>query len=548
MDIAYSKNISSIPSQLTHFWKFLTSRSHEILFVLILCIALLLRLDTFHGNHYYHSDYNRDYLVAHHIVAYHEFPLTGPDGEFGSYGNSPAYFYLLALPLLLKDDIVFLGIFNLLLQMVGLIIMYLLARSMFGKQAGLIAFVLFGLAGFIVAQSNFVWQPWIMQPFFLLSLLLLHRAHHYKKYGLLLFSIGAFLFSATLHQSVYAIAPVYIFAVILMLRMQWKSLAASAGVFGMFVTTFIVLHVPLLFYFNRNQNALPSFSESSRAFLTVNFHELFQNLFSRGKIFWDFLLFRDDSALMTVLLLTGFFVAASIAYLCYGKQDREQKNFILILLVGVVQFFVIAVAVYVSPIVSFPVRYFTPLFGIVILCIAGVIHGLFSEKRGLWVIKVAMIAFLVFVFSPNLQERLTVAMWHAVSDPVDFLLPSYIAPPFIATIQNEIISIKEKERKQDLHFFSVRTYRFGREDLFSNEVFWSPLERYFNTPLVILDDSVRRDYRPIGNIEYIFISCGYDDIPENRCPGLFLTEFSGYQIEKRIYTNPEIYVAKRKVP
>ena len=101
----HPEHISHIQNQLIHFWKFLLFHRHEVLLVCILCAALLLRLDSFHDNHYsYQSDYNRDYLVAHHIVAYHEFPLTGPDGEFGSAGNSPAYFYLLTLPLLLKDE------------------------------------------------------------------------------------------------------------------------------------------------------------------------------------------------------------------------------------------------------------------------------------------------------------------------------------------------------------------------------------------------------------------------------------------------------------
>lgn len=143
---------------ITIFFNFCRAHSHEILLVLILCVALLLRLYGFQDRHYsYQSDYNRDYLVAHHIVAYHEFPLTGTDNQFGSRGDSPVYFYLLALPLLIKDDIIFLGLLNILLQLGALVVVYILARSMFGKPVGLIALAFFGLSQSIADQSNFVW-------------------------------------------------------------------------------------------------------------------------------------------------------------------------------------------------------------------------------------------------------------------------------------------------------------------------------------------------------------------------------------------------------
>ena len=138
-----------------------------------------------------------------------------------------------------------------------------------------------------------------------------------------------------------------------------------------------------------------------------------------------------------------------------------------------------------------------------------------------------------------------VATRQVILEPVNLFLPSYIAPPFVAAVQDEIISIKERDQRKDMHFFSVRTYRFGREDPWSNEVFWAPLEQRFNTPLVILENNAQRDYRPIGDMEYMFISCGYVDSTENKCPDVFLAEFPDYRIEKQIYINPTIYVAKR---
>ena len=532
------------------FFVFLWRWHHEILFVLILCAALLLRVDLFKNDTSYvwQSDYNRDYLVAHHIIAYHEFPLTGPDGEFGSAGNSPAYFYFLARPLLIKDDIVFLGLFNVILQMGALVIVYLLARSMFGKSVGLTAAALFGFTQSIIGQSNFIWQPHIMQPFLLLSFLLLYLAYTRRNYRLIISSVCIFLFAATLHQSVYALAPVYLFSVFLAVRIQQRSLAYYVGAITTFVSTFIVLHLPLFFYFWRAPNSLPSFSNSSHSFLTVNLGQIASNVSARMNIFFDFFFATDSSVFLFPLLLLCFFAILSIAYPRYARQNKEQKDFMLILLIIMMQFFAVTMLVSVSPLVAFPFWYFTPVFGITVIYLAEIITGFFPKGVRYLLIEIPIVVLLIFTFSPNIIHDFAHVIRNVTTDPIGSFSSVYVRPPFVGAMEKEIYGIQKREHREDFLFFGIQTFRYGLVDSFSNEILWTPLERDLRVPLVALSDGAQRDYKPIGNPLYLFLNCRETSDAEHECLIPFSLQFPQYEIEKKVYEYPSIYLARRESP
>lgn len=537
--------VAKVKHSLALMWQ----HNHEILLFCILCVALLLRINSFHSISYaWQSDYDRDYLIAHHIVAYHELPLTGPDGEFGSAGNSPAYFYFLALPLLLKDDIVFLGVFNVLLQMAALVLVYMLARSMFGKSVGLAASVLFGLSQSIVAQSDFVWQPWIMQPFFLLSLLLLYRAYSHQQYRSLLFSISIFLFSATLHQSVYAFIPMYVLSIVFILWKQQKPRVYYWDTIATFFGTFFLLHAPLFFYFWRNKDSLPSFSNSSHSFLTVHPGELANNLSVRMKIFFDFFFVHNSFISLSVFLLLGFFVIASIAYFCYARRKKEQKCFMFVLIMAMAQFFLIAILVSISPLIPFPVRYFTPLFGIMIIYIAELAVGSFPKAPLFIFVKIPLVFLLIVALSPHIADYLASTANNLATDPKEFFSLAYVRPPFIFAVEKEIYAIQEIEQRRDFYFFGVQTFRFGRDDPFSNEIFWASFERDLKVPLITVLNDAQRDYQPRGDPLYLFLSCGQTSDAEKECFVPFLIQFPRYHIQKKIYEYPSIYLARREAP
>src|SRR5688572_19260907 len=108
-------------------------RIHFIIRIVILDLAFLLRLDSLHiPSYHWMVDYNRDFLIANHIVSYLEMPLKGPDGQFGAYSESPVYYYLLAAFLAINNNIIFLALCNLVLQVLTIAIIYYIARNLFG--------------------------------------------------------------------------------------------------------------------------------------------------------------------------------------------------------------------------------------------------------------------------------------------------------------------------------------------------------------------------------------------------------------------------------
>ncbi len=543
------RKIVSIYRHPAAIFTFFKSKSHAICLLAILCVALLLRVYIFQNTSYaWHSDYDRDYLIAHHMVAYHELPLTGPDGEFGSAGNSPAYFYLLALPMLFKDDIVFLGFFNIALQMAALLLVYMLARSMFGKSVGLAAAVFFGFGQSIVAQSNFIWQPWVMQPFFLLSILLLYQGHTRQSYQFLLGSIAVFLFAATLHQSVYALIPTYVLSIGFILWKWQKSRAYYMGVITTFFSIFSLLHLPLFFYFWRERASLFSFSNSSHAFLTIHPGDLASNLSARMKIFFDFFFVHEAIVSLSVFLLLGFSILSLVGYFYYTKQEKTQKGFMLILVLAMAQFFAVAILVSVSPLIPFPIRYFTPLLGIMVISSAEIAIGHFPKTPFFLPIKIFIVLLLVFAFSPHIVNHLIAAAGSFVASPKKFFSLAYIRPSFASAVEKEIYAIQEIEQRRDFYFFGFQTFRFGREDPFSNEILWASLEHDLKMPLIAVANNAQRDYVPIGDPLYLFLSCGQPFDTQKECLIPFTAQFPQYHIQKKVYDYPSLYLARREAP
>lgn len=358
----WRNSIAQTKNALGSFFSFLWSHNHEILFALIFGVALLLRVYAFQERHYfYNGDYNRDYLVAHHIVAYHEFPLTMESGGFRM--NSPAYFYFLTIPLLVKDSIISLGLFNVFLQLGALALVYMLGRALFGKLVGVMAFALFAVNENIVYQSRFVWQPYVMQPFILLSILLLYQSYARRSFRFLIGSIAAFLFAATLHQSVWALAPAYIFIAIMILYSQRRSLWHYAGSLAATFGIFILLYAPLIFYLSRQTVFTSQFSQGFSTF-TVADKEFFSKsfvaqtqllskvFFLRGayreepiknhtlqaSLFSGGLFIRNIPSFAYNAILICMFVVLTMLYTHYAPRERKKKYVLLLLYIACASF------------------------------------------------------------------------------------------------------------------------------------------------------------------------------------------------------------------
>lgn len=156
--------------------------SYKIFLLAILLASFILRvnrLDYPLSYTFAWGDGTRDYLVASHIVRYHEFPKTGPYNLLDSSGvkSSPVYFYILALPLIIYNHPLTLAVVNLLLQMVSLVLIYLITKNQFNQKTAIISLILFSFNPEVIKFADYIWQPYLMLPLALLGVYLFIRGH-----------------------------------------------------------------------------------------------------------------------------------------------------------------------------------------------------------------------------------------------------------------------------------------------------------------------------------------------------------------------------------
>lgn len=489
-------------------------------------------------------DTNRDYMVAHHIVHYGEVPLTGPEGLAGSRHSSPVYYYFLASLVAIQDNIIFLGYVNLFLRIFVLLEVYILATNLFNKKVGVTAAFLYSISMANIEQARFFWQPYLMEPFLLLSYLLLFWAYRKKNYFFLLASIIIFIFSTTIHPPAFGILPIYLFAIIFVLRLQQRTLRYTAGVFLTFSAALFLGYFPILLYaFQSNAPSTDLFSPISDIFFRQPPYVLINNLFVRVQIFLDFFFVQLPAREWTAFLTIGILAALNIIY----PKDRT-KPYITMIMVAIVQFLLVVTMINGWNEPTVPIRYFTPIFALFIIFISSSIHKYQSKSIVSHIGKISLILLFVYIISPKLvgQIQWTGQRLRGESIIKFFSVSSFIAPSVIA-IKNEVLAIRREEK--DYLFFRIKSYqkKFSYDDFF-----WRTLEKELDTKLIKLDDAARRDYSPITTDEYIFMVCfskrymSDEYISDDECINRFHKENPRYSIIKNIYQEEEfsIYLTK----
>lgn len=128
------------------------------------------------------TDVSRDVLVTRSILEEHFPVLEGPLASFGNYHRGPAWYYLLLIPDWLSGgDPIGGALLIVLSDIAAMVLIFALARRLFGPAEGLVAAALYGNGPLIVADSQAVRQPYILPFAALLMLYLLVQiisGHH----------------------------------------------------------------------------------------------------------------------------------------------------------------------------------------------------------------------------------------------------------------------------------------------------------------------------------------------------------------------------------
>ncbi len=469
------------------------------LVVVILLASFLVRLTRFDFPSSYTfawGDGTRDFLIANHILKFHEFPLVGPFNLLYESGvrNSPIYFYLISLPLALCNSILTLSLVNIFIQILVIVLIYLVAKKLFNSAAAMTAVLLFSFNPEVVKQADFVWQPYLMLPFALMGLYL-------KLKGRDLLGLSALCFATLLHSSAYP--WVIVFYIYHQKNIKYYKAAAT-----------IILTALFLNGFSNFSFSLPMNVTSLSNYLTnvwVNFGELLRVFYLKN---------------MLTLILAALFLLGLVK-----SKDKTKLIFLFLL--------------FISPILmaaSFnKIRLHYLILSLAILPILAA--GITQYFRGR--VKLLVTIALLLIFSGGF------AYFREIKKPLENQ-KNY--NDVIAAVTLDLDEVKRKDHFLDYNFFQIVSF-VGPEANQGKIIPYPVLDTYL---LVGLEEKLSKkltqtsdlspyNYIQLNSSNYLIVLC-FKFAQDDQCLNYFSSEFRDYNILKKIYNidSTSLYLARHE--
>ncbi len=505
----------------------------SLLFIFsLLVISLFMRLTT-QTYPFGSDDSNRDYLVAHHIVEYQEYPLTGPFAAVTRTRNSPSYYYFIAAFAFIKDDPIFLRVVSSFLQVITIFIIYKLAKKLFDFPTAILASILISFNRYSLTQAAYIWQPWVMQPFINLSYLLLLLSYQKKNYYLLLFSILSFIFAGSIHTSVFAITPIFLVATIAILRTQNAHTKHYLGTSVVGIGAFLAFYLPVIIAYLKNSSILPTLSSTN----ILGFYtplEIGLNLMKNVNYLFGGSLFYTSTIINTNVFLT-IIICLMLAYYFSSKKQKMEKIYSLLLLFPIILILLCISIVKTSLFNEFyGIHYFTPVYGLFIILIARVGIFIFDRNKYTKVTGILLLStYMGFVLSGVYQN--------SYQNKPNLTL-KYINDPAINAIKNDVLTIKNSNSFSHFNFFKIEAPEGDKIGWKYKTTVWAVLERELDARLVRLNDYNQEGFTQLAanNPNYVFLICPDPSTHLEGsigCVNKFILSNKNFTHEKETYSN-----------
>jgi len=520
----------------------------------------------------YADDWQKQFLVANHIVRFREFPLVGDELSvfFGLHVTSPVFYYLFGLVLWLHNSMLFAQIVWLSLSMLAIVCVYLVAKDLFSPPVGLFACALFG---FSFAYAQQLDQPANIsagQAILYLSFLALVRSYKRKDFALLLWAIAAYSGASVIYGGGFGVLPAFAVGVALTLKRQCApvkrylgSLAAAGLIlFAAYLPIIIrahqthaslieaglgyrFVHLPRTFLKNILAQAIYAIdtlflvvSRSSKLPPLSDYSALARQ-FLFGQNFVPVRVFPHGGAASFVLL--GLTTALAAAYFSLKASSLERRRHAGILVCGILGF------LFTAALFNFLYHatwHYMAILGSCCMLIAETVNGAFTRlrvpKSVQWIFGVA----LIWCFAGGFGGV------SKFTDRSARISPS-LANAAGAAIVREATALRQALSEPQLHP-QIRGYEIGNQLSNGNPYLWTYMENAFHERFVKLSTSVSYysvsyyGYEPVGDDRYVFVFCA-----RQACPQEWRKEFSAhfrqYTIVKDVIANDayDIVLAKR---
>lgn len=502
-----------------------------VAFLILVTLSLVVRLQRLDFPLSYGfswGDGTRDYLVANHILNYRELPNVGPFNLLYDSGirNPPLYFYFLALFLIPFNNILMLGFVNILLQIGVIILIFFTCKKLFGFLTGLTATAFFSFNPEVLHQSDFIWQPNLMQFFAYLALLLIVYFYFERKYLFLILSTVSLVVAFVLHNSAFPwIWPFLIIAYLL--SKKQKKLFTFLGTIFVFIILLSLFYLPSAIFLIQNNQLLHTNSSDlvfSYAGLNIpvyvqNINQYLTNLYSYSL---EFLKAFNINNWWIILILI-----LTLSYFFKSKDSKNTKVFVILLFI-----LLILPLVFASFFNKIKLHYLTLSFGVLAIFLSKILTSLPKFKL--------LSVVLVFLLFKNLS--------------FDFEFLYLPHTPFANLRLMDQISQSITTEVRGQYSFQVKSYAQEEEVTFEYPVLSTlllvPLEEKLKQKMTKVSDFSPYNHIQTGGSDYLLLTCHSFTKKSNirACLETFKAQYPNYDILKSLHEGfpISVFLAKNK--
>lgn len=387
--------------------------NHKLEFLILLAILLLgalLRLYKISGYMTFLGDEGRDVIIVRRLLIEGHPPLIGPGTSIGNMYLGPAYYYMMAIPLLLANfNPVGPAIFIALLGIVTIWFVWYAVRQFFPSQkthvGALAAAFLYAISPVIIIYSRSSWNPNIMPFFSLLVIFSLWKFWINRNFNWLI--VTAFAFACVLQSHYLGLLLTPVILIIWFLTYTKTNKKKKALIYSLLsLILFLALMSPLAIFDFRhnfiNSKAIIAFFSDRQTTVSVlpwkavpNMWPIFTNVTQ------DLVGAKDMNigiAVAVIIVLALLFV-----YLLKKEKYNDKKVFVIFTLTSWLGFALLGLALYKQHIYD---HYYGFIFTAPFIIIGGIIQFLISRKNKLlYVFIFLFIVILAFVDFQNSPLR-----------------------------------------------------------------------------------------------------------------------------------------------
>ncbi len=381
-----------------------------ILLIVVLAVGAFVRLYKINEYMTFLGDEGRDVIIVRRLLIEHHPPLIGPGTSIGNMYLGPAYYYMIALPLLFFNfSPVGPAVF---IALLGVVTIWFLWRVVFEwfptkgiNWGALIASFLYAISPVIIIYSKSSWNPNIMPFFSLLTVYAMWRVWTRKQFRWLI--VAGLSFACVLQSHYLGLLLVPVILVIWFLTFL-KSVNKKRLFFFSFISfgLFLLLMSPLAIFDIRhnfiNFNAIKAFFTNRETTVSVLPWKAIPGMWPLLNMVTSDLVGAKNMAIGLVVALLISISFLFTYFLKRGKYDFKKMSVILVLTMWV-GFALAGMALYKQHIYD---HYFGFIFAAPFILVGAILqHILQRVKRiGLFII-VILVGILIFFDIQNSPLR-----------------------------------------------------------------------------------------------------------------------------------------------